>query len=138
MMGRRGGEVLSLVERGWSGARQCSLALSRAGIGITVTHLIKGTVEPSVLRLIEPQPGIRVFSVPRFWFRPATWSLLGWRRLAGGLRWVLVDHERTTREIGGWCRWVGVTLISIRDVEGGYELWVGSQRVAFDAAFARG
>jgi len=130
---RRRGEVLSVVERGWRGARECSLILSR--MGIPVTHVIKGYLNAELRAMIQPYPGVRLVSVPRVVFRTWLWWLLVWRTLTGRLQWLLVDHDRTRREISWWCRAFGLTLVSIRETDHRYELWVGSQRVPVAAVF---
>ena len=60
-------ELLSVVERGWQGARECSLILARQGI--RVTHLVKGRLPSGVRALIQPVQGIVLRDAPpwRFW-----------------------------------------------------------------------
>lgn len=122
---RRGG-CLSLVERGWRGARECSLALNARGID--VTHLVKGVLEPEVLAMIRPYPYIRLVAVSPGWFRPCAWRALVAGTLLGRWAAVLVDHERTGREIAWWCRLFGLRVASIRETGDGYELWIGHDR----------
>ena len=47
---RRDPGVLSLVERGWFGARTCSLSLN--AMEIPVTHLIKGSLNADLRAMI--------------------------------------------------------------------------------------
>lgn len=117
-----------MVERGWRGARECSLALDVRGVH--VTHLIKGALEPEVLAMIRPRPHIRVVAVPRWWFRAWLWGLLIVGSVRGRWAAVLVDHERTGREIAWWCRRWGVGLARIHETAEGYDLWVGNDRRA--------
>ena len=123
---RRG--VLSVVERGWRGARTCSIVLSAAGV--PVTHVIKGYVNRDLRAMIQPYRRMHLISVPRPVFRLGLWCALIVGTVTRRLRWVLVDHERTLREIGWWCRLFDVTPVTIYDTEGGYELYQdGRQRL---------
>ena len=115
-------ELLSVVERGWQGARECSLVLARQGI--RVTHLVKGRLPPGVRALIQPVDGIALAAAPAWRF----WGLI-WGRLASGalsrrLRWVVCDRERTLSAIAPWCRRAGVTPALIRELPDGAELSV--------------
>ena len=117
---RRG--VLSVVERGWRGARGCSLEL--AAQGIPVRHAIKGTLSREILAMIAPREGIRVTAAPRWRFRLQVWSILIGETLTRRLRWVMIDHERTWRELAWWCRLWGLTPVWIAEVAEAYELRV--------------
>ena len=129
----RSREVLSLVEHGWAGARQCSLALG--GRGVAVTHLIKGRVSREVLAMIAPAPRVRVRSVPRLWFRPRWWLMAAGMALRGRLGWCLVDHERTARELTPLARWLGARVVEIRDHDAGYDLFIHGDAVSLNDAF---
>lgn len=128
-----GGEALSVVERGWAGARQCSLELSRRGIG--VTHLIKGRLSREELAMITPVPRVQVRSVGRIWFRLALWAVAGWMAARGRLGWCLVDHERTARELAGVGRWLGIGIVQVRDRDDGYELLVNGRPSSVEDVF---
>lgn len=112
--------VLSVVERGWRGARECSIALSARAV--PVTHLIKGSLQADLRAMIHPYPGVRLVSVPRAAFRAWLWGLLVWGTMWGRLKWVLVDHERTLREVAWWCRVCGLTPVFIQETGQGYDL----------------
>ncbi len=127
--------VLSLVERGWRGARECSLILSARGI--SVTHLIKGSLSPDVRVMIQTVPHTRIIDVPRLWFRVATWGHVLFVGGRGMTRWVLVDHERTLRELSGWCRLTGVTCILIQPSGNGYQFSVEQRGASLDEVFGR-
>jgi hypothetical protein len=103
--------AVSLVERGWQAARDCSLQLE--GRDVTITHVMKGMVPRDVLALVEPRPWIRVAPVSRLAFRPLMWVIV----LVGGItrqvRWVLCDNERTWRELRPWCRRLGVACVEV-------------------------
>ncbi len=129
-------EVLSLVERGWRGARTCSLLLSHQAI--PVTHLIKGAVSPEVLAMIEPHPALSMLSVRRGLFRLTAWGLLVVKTFTGRLRWLLIDQERTLKELAWWCRVWGLTPVLIRETAEGYDCWVDGHQVSVDELFRRG
>ena len=115
-------ELLSVVERGWRGARECSLTLALQGI--RVTHLIKGRLGPEVRGLIRPVQGIALVAAPRWRFRLWFWAHL----LSGAIRrramWALFDHERTLAAAGPWCRRLGVSPVLIREFGERFELSV--------------
>jgi len=113
-------EVLSVVERGWRGARECSITLSARAV--PVTHLIKGSLKADLRAMIRPYPGVQLVSVPRAAFRAWLWGLLVWGTVRGRLKWVLVDHERTLREVAWWCRVCGLTPVFIQETGPGYDL----------------
>ncbi len=126
-------EVLSLVERGWRGARECSLTLN--AMAIPVTHLIKGRLTREVQAMIQPYPGVRIISVPRLAFRLWLWGILLWGTVGGQLHWLLVDHERTLHEVGWWCRAFGFTLVTIRQTDQGYTLHRGAEECSLASVF---
>lgn len=123
-------EMLSLVERGWRGARECSLTLDAKAI--PVTHLIKGSLAPDVRAMIRPSPHIEILDVPRWAFRIWLWVLVIWRTLQGRLRWILLDHERTARETAWWCRRFGITPVMVQEHDRGYDLTVHGQQVSLE------
>lgn len=127
------GSVLSVVERGWAGARQCSLAL--AGRDIQVHHLIKGWLGRELRAMIVPYPHIRVRSVPRPLFRAGLWWALVTQPAVGRLRWLLIDHERTWGEVQWWCRMFRVTPLFIRDFDDRFELSSDGRIVPLADAF---
>jgi len=125
--------VLSLVERGWRGARECSLVL--AGRGMGVLHLIKGSLEPEVLAMIQARPGIRLTGIPRPLFRLVLWLVLVGQTLAGRLRWVLVDNERTLRAVAPWCALCRLTPVLIEPDGNGYRLSIHRRVAPLDEVF---
>jgi hypothetical protein len=118
-------ELLSVVERGWRGARECSLDVARQGI--QVTHLIKGRLPPDVRRLIQPVQGIALYDAPRWRFPLLLWTHLVAGALTRRVRWALFDHERTLAAAGRWCRLAGVTAVLIRESGERVELSVQGQ-----------
>ena len=127
--------VLSLVEHGWRGARECSLILSAREI--STLHLIKGSLEREVLAIIEAHPGLRVRDVPRPLFRLALWLVLIGQTLAGRLRWVLVDNDRTLRAVSPWCALCRVVPVLIEPDGNGYRLLVRRRVETVDEVFGR-
>ena len=119
--------ILSLVERGWQAARECSLDLH--GKGICVVHMIKGSVSPQVLALMVPKSHIHFVSVSRTLFWPAALGMFGWFVASGTLRAVLVDNERSRRRLSRWVRVARVQLLLVRQGQGGYEMIAADQRV---------
>ena len=126
-------EVLSLVERGWRGARDCSLALS--AMRIPVTHLIKGRLDADVQAMIRPFSSIAIMSVPRAWFPPTLWWVMIRGTLTGKLRWVLMDHERTWKFVAWWCRIFHLTPVMIQERGPTYELRVEQGVRSLNAVF---
>lgn len=121
-------DMLSLVEHGWQGARQCSLELR--GRQVRVTHVIKGWLGADLRAIIEPHPHIRVVSAPRWAFRFLVWPLVILRTMQGRLGWILLDHDRSRRELSWWCRLFGVIPVMIQEHDGGYDLAVHGRRVS--------
>lgn len=113
-------DVLSFVERGWRGARECSLAVSREGL--TVLHLVKGALEPGVRALIRPVDGVAVRDVPRPLFRLAAWGLMLRPWGARRARWALFDNERTLAQLRGVCERRGIVPVFVSQQADGYEL----------------
>lgn len=111
--------VLSLVERGWQGARECSLELSRQGI--RVEHLVKGRLKGARCLIVLPR-AMTLIDVPRQFFPAALWARLLWQFFARRVKWVICDNERTLNRITRWCSWIGATPVLVRESEAGYRL----------------
>lgn len=120
--------MLSLVERGWQAARECSLDAQRQGV--RTVHLIKGWVHPRVLALHRSSEYVRMISVPRPLFWVAVGCALVWWGGSGVLRAVLVDHERSAARLHRWIGWLHAHLMMVRMGDAGYELWAGEQRIS--------
>lgn len=124
-------DMLSLVERGWQGARECSLALNARQV--PVMHVVKGWLSADLRAMIEPHPHIRLVSAPRWAFRIWVWALVIWRTLQGRLQWILMDHERSQRELSWWCRRFGIIPVMIQEHDrGDYNLKVHGRRVSLE------
>jgi len=120
--------VVSLVERGWRAARECSLDAQQRGL--CVIHVVKGRLSRAVHAMIAQRPHIRVVSVSRRLFWPAAGALCGWLGLTGRLHSVLVDNERTLRRVKRWVHLSRIVPVLVREGRDGYELWHGHQRIA--------
>ena len=124
-------DMLSLVEHGWQGARQCSLALE--GRQVRVTHVIKGWLRADLRAMIAPHPHIRLVSAPRWAFYFVVWPLVIAKTLRGRLGWILMDHERSRAELAWWCRLFGIAPVMIQEQDGGtYDLAVGGRAVPLE------
>ena len=130
-MVKRPGIVLSLVERGWSAARKCSLELQCEGIGML--HLVKGRLSPEVRAMVQPKPGIALLGLPYSLFWPAAWMLCVWLAARGRLRAVLVDNERSQRRVGCWLGWSAGTVVMVQDTEAGWGVSRDGKPIARDA-----
>ena len=126
--------VISVVERGWRGARECAAVLNQAGV--PVTHLIKGWISRDVQEMIGSTPKQRVVAWPRPAFYVGLWLWLAPRVLFGRVRWVLVDHERTSRGLARWAGWRGVWPVMIQEGERGFTLWRNGVRVSLEELLA--
>ncbi len=85
--------AVSLVEKGWAGARCLSVELSERGT--RVRHLVRGTIPKEILSVITPHPGIQIQGIPVRLYRPAVWAALLLEQLLGRLRLVIVDNPKT-------------------------------------------
>ena len=90
--------ALSLVEKGWAGARQLSLDLARRGA--SVRHLVRGTLPPSTRRILTPCVGVSIRGIPARVHRAAVWPHLWWGQVIGGVDLVITDNAKTA----GWVR----------------------------------
>lgn len=119
--------VLSLVERGWRGARELSLALKDRGV--VVTHLIKGRLSKEVREMIRPYPSIRLVDVPKAVFPLACWAWVVTGGLLRRAQWVLVDRDRTASGLDWWCAVLRIGLVRIEERGGGFVVRLGERTV---------
>lgn len=115
-----GRATLALVEHDWRGIRECSLRLRDRGIA--VTYLINGTLPADIDELVPRDPLLRLIGMPRRVFRLGLWGILGPMSLLGRLGWLLLDNERTLRQVSGWCRFWRIHPVLVLDTLGDYEL----------------
>jgi hypothetical protein len=111
--------VLSLVERGWHAARECSLALHRDGIA--TLHLVKGRLPPEVSRLVSQKPGVGLSGVPYHLFWPAAYLVCRWWCQRGRLLAVLVDNDRSRRRVSGWLGREAGRVVLVQDTDAGWQ-----------------
>ena len=76
-------QAISLVEKGWAGARRLSIPLAQRGV--RVRHLVKGRLRAEVLKVIAPHPGMTIRGVPRRLYRLAAWFTLQWSLRRGAV-----------------------------------------------------
>ena len=86
--------ALSLVEKGWAGARRFSIQLSDKGVA--VRHLVKGTIAPEFLAVITPYRGVSIHGISARGYRIVTWAALLLYQFHPGLQAVIVDNTRTS------------------------------------------
>ena len=120
--------VLSLVERGWQAARECSLDLQEANV--EWLHVVKGRLSRAVQAMVAPQPRIRLMSVPKTLFWPMIGLLVGAGAVSGRLRAVLVDNPRSLRRLDRLGRMVRVPVAMVQEGAEGYEVWLGTARLS--------
>ena len=109
--------VLSLVEKGWAGARQLSIPLSRRGL--RVRHLVCGALSGEVARILTPYPGMSIRGIPRQLYRVAAWLALQrgiWRK---DIAAVLVDNERAFRWVSQVAPALRDRLVEVQEAEDG-------------------
>ena len=111
----RSAGVLSFVEHGWRGARECAIAVTAHGI--PVTHLIRGQVPPQVLAMIRPLPGERLLTSPRTLYSLGRWWLLCAAAASRRAGWLLVDNERTLGAIAWWSRRCGWKMVLVQEID---------------------
>ena len=99
--------IVSLVERGWQGARECSLDPSLSDRDMV--HVIKGLVPRPVIDMIVTTPSTQLACAPKWLFWLLVWALLPGLWLTGRLQAVLVDNDRSYRRLRGW-QWAGVVV----------------------------
>jgi len=119
--------VLSLVERGWRAARECSLDLREADL--EYVHVVKGRLSRAVRAMAAPESGTRLLSVPKALFWPMIVLGVGAGAWSGRLRAVLVDNLRSFRRLQGVSRMLGVLVAIVQDSAAGYELRRGTERI---------
>lgn len=117
--------VLSLVERGWRAARECSLDLQETNVEFL--HIVKGRLSRAVRAMVASQPHVRLMSLPKMLFWPVITLLMGAGAVSGWLRGVLVDNPRSFRRLHGIGRAVRVPVAMVQEGVEGYELWVGTE-----------
>ena len=102
--------VLSFVEDGWRSARVLSIALVQEA-RVCVVHFIKGRVDPAVLRMVTPYPGMRIVPIERLWFKVVRWLTLIAGLASRRVALILVDNDRTWRFVQPAARRWGVPVV---------------------------
>jgi len=112
-----GHKILFIVETGWRGMREASLA--SLGGSVSVDIFIKGKVDRGVLDIItRPDKGYRIKALSKWFFRIyICWYLLA-NKINGSLRGVIVSKKRTQR----WIGMLGFSTKLLLETESGYTL----------------
>lgn len=92
--------VLSLVEKGWAGARRLSIDIVQRG-GV-VRHVVRGRLDADLRSVLTPYPRMTIRGVALRWYWPAAWLELAVALAGGGPRLILVDNEKAAAWVGGW------------------------------------
>ncbi len=93
-------QAISLVEKGWAGARGLSIALSRQGV--CVRHLVRGRVPLEVLQVLTPYEGITIQGFSTRWYRWVVWGILLWNQRRARTRLVMVDNSKAMEWVRHW------------------------------------
>ncbi len=96
-------EIISLVEKGWTGARQVTIDAVCAGH--SVRHFVRGKLPRTVLEVLTPYPNMRIQGYSPRWYRMVVWGALVRRTLSMSTPLVLVDNERALRWVTRWFSW---------------------------------
>lgn len=111
------GKTLFVVEVGWKGMREASLAYLKDGFSTDI--VIKGKVDKEVLNVItRPDNNYRIRAIPRWFFRIYLSFYLLWQRILGNLEVVIASKERTR----GWIKGFGIDAKLLIEKDAGYEL----------------
>ena len=105
--------AISLVEKGWGGARRLSIRLSRQGV--PVRHLIRGRLPSEVLAVIQPYDGVTLRGIPRAWFKVVAWVELCRAGRRGAVAMVMVDNQRTAQWMARWVPWLRDRVVVIEE-----------------------
>ncbi len=108
--------AISLVEKGWAGARRLSIELSRKGV--QVRHLVRGTIASEFVDIITPYPGISIRGIPVRWYRIATWGILLSWQFRPNLHAVIVDNARTSDWVTKTFPQLADKLIQVKETAG--------------------
>ena len=114
---RRNHYTLSLVEKGWAGARRLSIVLVRRGV--RVYHLVRGELRPEVLEVLTPYEGMQIRGVSRRWYSVITWVTLLRAQVRGELMLVLVDNEKAFGWVSRMCPSLRDRLVLVQEADDG-------------------
>ena len=110
-------QAISLVEKGWAGARQLSIPLTQRGI--RVRHLVRGTLAAGVLKSITPYPGMTIRGIPRRLYRLVAWVALQLGSWRGDVAMILVDNERAFSWVSRAVPSLGDRLVLVLEADDG-------------------
>jgi len=92
-------KAISLVEKGWAGARWLSIDLARQGT--PVTHLVKGALPRATREVLTPRPGVSIVGVPQRLYRAAAWLHLWAGQATGSVGMVITDNAKSAEWVKG-------------------------------------
>ena len=125
-------DALSLVEKGWAGARQVSIELAKRDV--PVCHLVKGQLPSALLRILTPYRGMTIRGIPRPWFRMLAWAYLVRAQVRGNGSLILVDNQRTSGWVDRWFPTLRERLVLIQETpQGSPKLFLRGTRVDLSA-----
>ena len=104
--------ILSYVERGWTAARSRALALPQE---VSVIHIVKGRLDPSVRALVSSTHPAHLICAPRLMFWPVVWVSMAGGWMTGRLREVWVDNRKSQRRFASIEKLCGVTVRLVMD-----------------------
>lgn len=110
--------VLSLVEKGWAGARWLSIHMM-AQSDVSVRHLVRGTVPRVLLEALTPYARMTITGIPVRLYRLVVWVVLVYGCCTGRLAAVLVDNERAERWVARWFPWLRDHIILVHETSEG-------------------
>ncbi len=119
--------VISLVEKGWAGARRVSIA--QAQQGANVHHFVRGLLSSEVLHMVRAHKGITVWGISSRWYRLVVWGALVVSQFNQALL-IWVDNERALRWVQWWFPLMRKKVILITEErDGSPSIWHQGQRI---------
>ncbi len=109
--------AISLVEKGWAGARWLSIILAKEGT--PVHHLVKGRLPNQVLRIITPYPRITLHGIPPKAHRVAAFLILALGQVPGTVGMVIVDNSKTAQWVARWFPVLRDRIVLVGETETG-------------------
>lgn len=117
MMARSGLRVLSLVEKGWSAARQATIPMTQRGA--RVTHLVRGRLPRALLRVITPYGGMTIRGIDRRWYRVIVWIILVFHQWVQPGSLVLVDNQPAAEWVRRMCPGFAGRMLLVQETPSG-------------------
>jgi len=112
-MATRRSLVISLVEKGWAGARIATIPLAQQGM--RVQHIVKGLLPRELVCNLTPYPGMAICSIRPPWFRIVGWGHLLVGYLTHEVAWVLVDNQKTAWWVARWIPILRTRVVLVKE-----------------------